>query len=111
MRLEQTPYLKLFCRCLRSEAALRRYAELLDMPPFLALGRIAVKIIVDQYTKNGDVVAITPHRVRSLVESCNGDRRHVRLVARAVKRYLRELGIFPVFNNYVYKLADLAKIH
>ena len=110
MKFETTPMVKLFCACLRDRAVLARYAETIGLNKFHALGRLAVKILVYQLVKNGNVVAITPHRLASLVRTCGLDRSATRMVARAVKAYLRSRNIYPVFNNYVYKLADLARV-
>ncbi|MEM3997461.1 MAG: hypothetical protein QXP31_10465 [Pyrobaculum sp.] len=109
MRFERTATMRLFCICLRDRSVLKRYAEAVGLGEFHALGRLAVKILVHSLVRNGNVVAVTPHRVAALVRECGLDRSATRTVSRAIKSYLRSLGIYPTFNNYVYRLADLVK--
>ena len=109
MKIEESGMVKLFCACLQNEQYLERYAAAVGLPPFLALGHLALRILVFELVKNGNVVAVTPHRVAALVRECGLDRSATRTVSRAIKSYLRSLGIYPTFNNYVYRLADLVK--
>lgn len=109
MKIEESGMVKLFCACLQNEQYLERYAAAVGLPPFLALGHLALRILVFELVKNGNVVAVTPHRIAALVRLCGLERTAVRRVARAVKKLLRRYGVYPVYSNYVYRLADLAR--